>query len=87
MNKKRKLISGSMILFELRNVVGNPFIHIFGIGMPIFFALVLPRSITAGMKDSDLVSTIVTSFFLAMGSLIPLATILIGYAASCSQEL
>lgn len=87
MNKKRKLISGSMILFELRNVVGNPFIHIFGIGMPIFFALILPRSITAGMKDSDLASTIVTSFFLATGSLIPLATVLIGYAASCSQEL
>lgn len=87
MMKKRKLISASMILFELRNVIGNPFIHIFGIGMPIFFLIILSKSVTSGMNDADLVSTIVTSMFLSIGPLIPLATIFIGYAASCSQEI
>ena len=33
--KKGKLISPQMILFEFRNTIGNPYVHIFGVGMPI----------------------------------------------------
>lgn len=86
-NRSQKLISGQMIAFELRNVTGNPFVHIFGIGFPILMGLLIPRAVTAGIKDVEAARQVTTSMFIGMGMLIPMATILMGYAISYAQEL
>ncbi|MCM1284334.1 MAG: ABC transporter permease [Muribaculaceae bacterium] len=84
---KRKTISASLVLFELRNITGNPFVHIFGIGMPILMAIIIPNIFASEIQDSELLSTIITGVFLGIGPMIPLATILMGYTAIYSQEL
>lgn len=37
MNKNK--VSVQMIQYELRNVAGNPFVHIFGVGFPILLSV------------------------------------------------
>lgn len=85
--KNRKLLSWSMISFEMRNVMGNPFTHIFGIGMPTLMLVIISVAVTRQMSDSKMISMVCTSLFLAIGSLIPLATVLMGYSVSQAQEL
>lgn len=86
-NKSRKLLSLQMILFELRNTTGNPYVHIFGIGMPILLVYVISRVLISEITDAAIISTAVTSIFLGIGSIIPMATVLIGYSASSAQEI
>ena len=76
-----------MILFEFRNTTGNPYVHIFGIGMPILMMVVISRAVISEMTDAALISSVVTSLFLGIGALIPMATIFMGYGVSHAQEL
>lgn len=87
MEKKRKLVSLQMLLFEFRNTTGNPYVHIFGVGMPILMMVVISRAVTSEITDAAIFSSVVTSLFLGIGALIPLATILMGYGVSHAQEL
>lgn len=86
-NKRRKLMSLRMIQFELRNTIGNPYVHIFGIGLPMLLVYVISRVLVSEIPDASLVSMAITSLFLGIGAIIPLATVLIGYSASRAQEL
>ena len=91
-NKSRKLISAQMVLYELRNVTGNPYVHIFGIGLPILLATLITKVaeseiLESGIADSSVISMTSTAIYLGMGTLIPMATILMGYAVSYAQEL
>lgn len=86
-NKSRKLFSPQMILFELRNVTGNPYVHVFGIGMPILMSFVIIRAIAAEITDQAILIQVSTSIFLGIGSLMPMAVILMGYAATRAQEM
>lgn len=83
----RKLVSRQMVLFELRNVVGNPYVHIFGIGFPILCAILITKVVASEMANSMMISTASTSVYLGLGSLIPMATILMGYTIGYAQEL
>lgn len=85
--KKRKLISLQMIGFELRNVIGNPYVHIFGVGLPIFLAMLITKVSASEIPDNTMISMVTTAIYLGMGTLIPMATILMGYAVSYAQEL
>ncbi|MCM1257519.1 MAG: ABC transporter permease [Roseburia sp.] len=85
--KNRKIITGSMIRYELRNVTGNPFVHIFGIGMPVLMAVLITRVYVAEISDDFIVKMSSTTIFLGIGALIPMATILIGYAVVLAQDL
>lgn len=85
MNKNR--ISFEMIKYELRNVLGNPFVHIFGVGFPILLSIIMSKAITSNITDSTYVNEMITSLFLGMGAIIPLATILMGYSCTCSQDI
>ena len=38
-DKTRKMITPQMLKFQMLNVIGNPYVHIFGIGLPIVLAL------------------------------------------------
>ncbi len=85
MNKNK--VSLRMIQYELRNVAGNPFIHIFGIGFPILLSIIITKAITSDMQSSSYLREVVTQVFLGIGAIIPLATILMGYSSTCSQEI
>ncbi len=85
MNKNR--ISLKMIQYELRNVLGNPFVHIFGFAFPIMMSIIFTKSISGDITDNSYMGEVVTSIFLGMGTIIPMATILIGYASTCSMDI
>ncbi len=85
MSKNR--ISFAMIKYELRNVCGNPFVHIFGVGFPIFMSIIMSKTLTSGITDNAYINELTTSLFLGMGAIIPLATILMGYTCTCAQEI
>lgn len=87
MKEKRKLISKQMLLFEFRNVIGNPYVHIFGVGMPILMMIVISLAVTGEITDREILASVVTSIFLGIGSLIPMATIFMGYGIAHAQEL
>lgn len=82
-----KKCTRQMISFEIRNITGNPSIHIFGIGLPVFLAILIGKSIEAEIPDLSILSHVQTAIILSMGTIIPLATILMGYACQYSQEL
>ena len=85
MNKNK--VSFRMIQYELRNVAGNPFIHIFGVGFPILMSMIISKAAASEIPDNTFIGEIVTSIFLGIGSIIPLATILMGYSSTCSQDI
>jgi len=85
--KTRKTITLSMILYELRNVTGNPFVHIFGVGMPVFMSVLITRIAASEVLDAEIIKMVCTSVFLGVGALIPMATILMGYAVRQAQDL
>ena len=85
--KTRKTITLSMILYELRNVTGNPFVHIFGVGMPTLMSILIIRVAVSEAADASLIKMISTSVFLGIGTLIPMATILMGYSVMQAQEM
>lgn len=86
MNTNKKTITKYMVFYELRNVTGNPFVHIFGIGMPIFMAILITRIAVSEVSDTAIIKTISTSVFLGIGAMIPMATILMGYAVRQAQD-
>ena len=85
MNKNK--VSFRMIQYELRNVAGNPFIHIFGVGFPILLSIIITKTVVSEMSDASYIGEVVTSIFLGIGAVIPLATILMGYSSTCSQDI
>lgn len=84
---KRKLISLSMIGFELRTVISSPYTHIFGVGMPIFMAILIAKISSGEITDPAIARAVASSIFLGISCLIPMATILMGYAVSNAQEI
>lgn len=80
-------VSWKMIMYEIRNILGNPFIYIFGLGLPIFMALMMSKVTTQDITDPAIIRQISTTVFVGIGVIIPMATMLIGYAAVYSQEI
>lgn len=90
MNNEKKggrVISPQMLLFEFRNTVGNPYVHIFGVGMPILMMMIIIRVITAEVTEPSVLTDMATSVFLGIGVLIPMATVFMGYGVSHAQEM
>lgn len=83
---KRKQLNWRLIQYELRNVAGNPFVIFFGVIFPIvmcaLFSVVFKRQVPEAAYPQA-----VTSIFITMSMIIPMAVLLIGYAANYSQEL
>ncbi|MGH4120995.1 ABC transporter permease [Clostridium sp.] len=81
-----KLFNFWLIKYEFRNLIGNIFTMIFGvafpIGMTIFFGTAMVGKVPEGAKD-----IFITSIFITNCIIIPLASILVGYSATFSQEL
>lgn len=86
-NKRGKILSLQMISFELRNTTGNPYVHIFGVAFPMLLVCIISRAIASEITDATILSMVVTSLFLGIGAIIPMATVLMGYGVSRAQEL
>lgn len=84
---KRKIITRYRIFYELRNIMGNPFVHIFGVGMPVMMSVLITKIAVSQISDATMEKTISTTIFLGIGAMIPMATILMGYSVLQAQEL
>lgn len=87
MNSGDKRSMLQMVGFEFRKVIGNPYVHIFGVGMPVLMMIIITRVITGEVAEETLLSSMKTSVFLGIGTLIPMASIFMGYGISNAQEL
>ncbi len=75
-----------LIMYEIRNVLGNPFVYMFGIIFPILMLFIITRAVKADVPEA-MVSQVNTAVFITMSLIIPMAVILLGYASNYSQEL
>lgn len=86
-NHKRKTVSFQMLGFEFRKVIGNPYVHIFGVGMPVLMMIIITRAVMSQVAGRAMLEEANTSVFLGIGALIPMATIFMGYGVSNAQEM
>lgn len=83
---KNKGCSKRLIMYEIRNVLGNPFIAFFGIVFPVMMLIIITVSLKKQVPASMLKESN-TAVFITMSLIIPMAVILLGHAATYSQEL
>ncbi len=76
----------NLVTYELRNVCGNPYVHLFGILMPIFFVILFSK-IDGSSIPEEAKLNVSTSIFGSTAMLIPLAVALLGCAATSAQEI
>ncbi len=85
--KHKNKCTSQLIQFQMRNVIGNPYVHIFGIGLPVLLAMLITRIACMELQGNTAIIMVSTSVYLGMGTLIPMAVLLMGYAVSYAQEL
>lgn len=83
---KAKKCSKRLIIYEIRNVIGNPFIAFFGTVFPVMMLMIITFALKKEVPASMLVESN-TSVFITMSLIIPMAVILLGHSANYSQEL
>ncbi len=83
---KKKQLSWNLVGYELRNIAGNIFVIFFGVIFPIMMSALFSVVFKTSVPE-ELYSKTVTSIFITMSMIIPMAVLLIGYAANYSQEL
>ncbi|WP_426350934.1 ABC transporter permease [Alloiococcus sp. CFN-8] len=76
----------NLILYEIRNVIGNPFIPIFGIAFPVVMSFVITRGFASQVPE-NMIKQANTGVFITLSLVIPMAIIFLGYAAMYSQEI
>ena len=85
MNTTKKL-NKNIIMYEFRNILGNPFIFLFGVFLPVFMSVVISKAAMYEMGEN--VSTSAdTAISLSVCVLIPMAAVLIGNGCAYSQEV
>lgn len=83
---KGKNFSWNLIVYEMRNILGNPFVTFFGIIFPILMSFLITKSIVSEVPKA-MIPQANTSVFITISLMIPMAIILLGYAATYSQEV
>ncbi len=81
-----KHLNKNLLLYELRNMIGDPFVYIFGVILPIFLSFIISKAAVSEVPENAL-SEAVTSISISMSIMIPMATILIGHTAIYSKEM
>lgn len=82
----KKSINKRLLFYAFRNILGNPFVAFFGIAFPILMLIIITKAAAAEVPER-MIPEVNTAIFISMSMLIPMAVLLIGYAASYSQEL
>jgi ABC-2 type transport system permease protein len=83
---KKKLLNWRLVQYELRNITGNIFVIFFGVFFPIMMSILFSFVFKQQVPE-EMYSKAITSVFITMSMIIPMAVLLIGYAANYSQEL
>lgn len=84
MEKKR--LNRRLVIYEIRNVIGNPFVEIFGIFFPVLMLFIITRALRSEFPEA-MIAKGNTSVFITMSLIIPMAVVLLGYSANYSQEM
>jgi len=83
---KKKLLNWRLVQYELRNIAGNILVIFFGVFFPIMMSILFSFVLKEQVPE-EMYPHAITSIFITMSMIIPMAVLLIGYAASYSQEL
>jgi ABC-2 type transport system permease protein len=83
---QKKQLNWRLVQYELRNIVGNIFVIFFGVFFPIMMSALFSIVIKNQVPEEQY-SGAITSIFITMILIVPMAVLLIGYAANYSQEL
>lgn len=83
---RAKRCNKRLIVYEMLNVIGNPFIAFFGIVFPVMMLMIITVSLKKQVPASMLQESN-TAVFITMSLVIPMAVILLGHSANYSQEL
>lgn len=83
---KQKKCNLNLVLYEIRNISGNPFTHFFGIVFPILMSFILSKSVGSQVPEA-IRPEVVTGIVISMSMICPMAIILIGYPSNYSQEV
>ena len=75
-----------LIKYEIRNIIGNFYVALFGLILPIFLGAVIPFGVLRQIPD-PFKETVLNSIVLSMAIIIPMCVGFIGYGASYAQEL
>lgn len=81
----KKRCSIRLISYEIRNVLGNPFIYMFGVFFPVLMLFLITK--TMQQVPESMIAKVNTGVFITMSLIIPMAVVLLGYSANYSQEL
>lgn len=81
----KKLRKG-LVIYEIRNIIGNPFTTFFGVIFPAFLLFIITKAVSAEVPEA-MIPEANASVFITMSLIVPMAVILIGYSANYSQEL
>lgn len=83
---KTRKCNARLVVYELFNLAGNPFIAFFGSIFPIFMLLVITRTV-AGDVPEAYVPKANTGIFISMSLIVSMAVVLLGHSANYSQEV
>lgn len=81
-----KKCSRRFIMYECRNILGNPFVFIFGMFFPLLMLFIITRAMR-GEAPESYTAVMNTGIFIQLSLIIPMAVVLLGYSASFSEEL
>ncbi|MGL5086621.1 MAG: ABC transporter permease [Clostridium sp.] len=81
-----KLFNIGLIKYEIRNLIGNVFTVVFGLFFPIGMSILMGNTVGTKVPEAGR-EVVITGIFITISLIIPLATVLVGYSATFSQEL
>lgn len=79
-------MTSRLLKYEIKNIIGNFFIPIFGIVLPIFMGILITNSAANDIPKSY-VTEVMNSIVVSISIMIPLSISLIGYCASYATEV
>ena len=83
---KTRRCNKRLIIYELLNLAGNPFIAFFGSIFPIIMLLIITNSVAADVPAS-MTANVNTSIFISISLIVNMAGVLLGHSANYSQEV
>jgi len=83
MNKKSDFY---LLKYEFKNNLNNGYSFFFGALFPLLLLFLISRSITSDVPQ-DLQKEVMSSLFLTMSMIVPLASMFLGYSATYANEL
>lgn len=83
---KMKKSNWHLIKYELKNNINNGYSFFFGAVFPLMLLVLLSKTVTSDLPE-NVKAPVITSLFLSMSMIVPLATMFLGYAATYANEL